>query len=267
MSDWIDILDVSAYQGTIDWSRVAAARVHPDVDRRWRGVVIKVSEGETSRDKARLANLSGARAAGLLVGAYAFIRPTKNAGLQVANAWAAIDDTMPSFPLALDVEAAPASLTPAQLVDQIRRARDAVIESFGRAPLLYSYPDFWARRVAPAVASAPDLAELPLWWASYGAGKPWYPQAGQVPAVPEPWRSGGRAITIWQYSGNTTKTAGAWTGRVDGIAGDVDRNVFLGTEEEFRHGLLGQPRQERLEAPMRIVHPSVTLPRPPPAEQ
>lgn len=254
MSDWIDILDVSVAQDTIDFHRVAAAKVAPGVDRRWRGVICKVSENETWRDKSRVQNLDGARAAGLLVGAYAFIHPMGDMEKQVANAWDAIGDQLPAFGLALDVEAADPSLSPQQLVDQIRRGRDATLKMFGRLPLVYSYLDFWERRVAPAAKLAPDLAELPLWWAFYGAGRPWYPTRAQLPTSPEPWRAAGKPLTLWQYSGNTKKVSGDWTAHVDGIVGDVDRNVFAGTEDEFIYGFCASPRPDQLEPAPAVVH-------------
>jgi GH25 family lysozyme M1 (1,4-beta-N-acetylmuramidase) len=258
---WIDILDVSVAQGAIDWQRVAAAEVYPGTGRRWRGVIVKVSENETWRDKNRAANIAGARGAGLLFGAYAFIHPMGDVRKQVANAYEAVGDTMPSFALALDVEAADASLSPQQIVDQIRRARDATLETFVRLPLVYSYTDFWARRVMPAAAAATDLAELPPWWAFYGNGRPWYPTRAQLPKSPEPWRSAGKPIVLWQYSGNTTKVPGAWTGHVDGIVGDVDRNVFTGTEDEFAYGFCARPRPDQLEQAPAIVHAWPVMPR------
>ncbi len=254
-ANWIDILDVSAAQGTIDWHRVKDADVAPGVARKWRGSYVKVSEGETYKDQKRVANIAGLREVGLPWGPYLFVHPMQDAAKQVRNAYEAIGDTMPSFPLALDIEAADPSLTPQQLVDVTRRARDASLERFGRLPLFYSYPDFFARRMMPAAGLAPDLADMPLWWAFYASGKPWYPTRAQLPRVPDPWRAVGRGLALMQYSGNTTKAPGAWNGHVDGIFGDVDRNVFTGTEDDFLYDFCGRPRAEQLEDETRIVHP------------
>lgn len=260
-AEWIDLLDVSAANGVIDFGRVAAAEVAPGVARRWRGVLCKVSENETWKDQTRLANIAGARAAGLPFGAYAFLHPMGDMGKQVANAWEAVGDTMPSMALALDLEAADPSLSSQAIVDQLRRARDATRARFWRLPIVYSYPDFWARRMMPAAAQAPDLAELPLWWASYGAGFPWYPRRDQLPVAPEPWRASGRAVELWQYSGNTKKTPGAWTGRVDGIGGDVDRNVYTRGEEAFLYDFLGRPLYDQLEPEAPTVRPMLDFRR------
>lgn len=259
-ADWIDLLDVSAAQGAIDWSRVAAAMVAPGLARRFRGAYVKVAEGPTAKDPCRAANIAGLRAAGLPWGAYLYVHPMHDMADQVQNSLDAIGDTMPDFPLALDVEAADPSLSAGNLVDQIRCGIDATIERFGRPPMIYSYPAFWARRVMPAAASVPEIASLKLWWASYGAGVAWYPRRDQLPTAPEPWRTAGKVPTLWQYSGDLKKSASAWTAHVDGINGDVDRSVFTGTEDEFLYDFCGRPRPEQLEDGSRIVHPSDLLP-------
>lgn len=261
---WIDILDVSVAQGAIDWGRVAAAEVYPGTGRRWRGVYVKVAENETWRDQKRKVNIDGARAAGIAVGAYVFIHPMGDIAKQVRNAYEAMGDQMPCFPLLLDVEAADASLTPQMLVDKMRVARDETLSLFGGLPTIYSYPDFWARRVAPAAIKAPDLAEMRLHWASYGQGIPWYPKRSQLPKVPEPWLSAGKTISLWQYSGNTKKPdPKAWNGLVDGIAWDVDRNVFTGSEDDFQFEFMGRPRPHQLQQDQPIVTQYPEIPRPP----
>lgn len=259
-ANWIDILDVSAAQGqVIDFGRVAASNVAPGVARKWRGAYIKVAEGETAKDETAAGHIAGVRAADLLWGPYLYVHPAGNMAKQVANAWAAIGDTMPDFPLGIDFEAAAVGLSPQFLVDQLRRARDAAMSTFGRV-LAYSFPNFWATRMMPNVAGADDLAEVMLWWAFYGAGGPWYPRRDQLPKAPRPWSS----IALWQYSGNTKKTPGQWDGRVAGIAGDVDRSVFTGTEDAFLHDFCGQPRSaEMVQA---TVHPLVDLNEDPPPD-
>lgn len=254
-SEWIDLLDVSAAQGTIDWARVAAAEVAPGVNRRWRGVIAKLAEAETHKDPTRLANINGARAAGLGFGGYLFLHPMGDMERQVQNAYEALGDTMPSYALAIDLEAADPSLTAQQIIDQARRARDAALYRwFGRLPILYGYPDFTARRMQPALSLALDLAELTYWGAFYGAGLPWYPKLRDVPRPPAPFKR----MSLWQYSGNTKKVHGSWLGHVDGINGDVDRNVYLLGEEAFAYDFCGRPRPEQLLSESPVVRPTVT---------
>lgn len=260
----IDFLDVSMVQHPIRWDRVAEATVAPGVDRRWRGVVVKCTEGLSYRDPHRLTFLDGARQVGLRTGVYHFLHPKDEVtcaadGLAVAQRiWNACGATMPDLPVALDVEAADAALTATQLVERVLWCRDGIASLFGRCPLFYTYPNFFRTRLAGARADL--LAELagscPLWLAFYGAGTPWYPRPSAAPAPLPPWRE----ITMWQYSGNTVKVPGAWDGRVPGIGGDVDRNLFLGDEGAFRQ-LCGLPPELPTE-PEPIVHPQVPLGRP-----
>ena len=62
----VEGLDVSAYQKKIDWKKVAGSKDF---------VFIKATEGSGLVDKAFASNWEGARAAGLLRGAYHFFHP------------------------------------------------------------------------------------------------------------------------------------------------------------------------------------------------
>jgi hypothetical protein len=63
-------IDVSYYQGTINWAQVkAAGKVF---------AIIRVSDGTGFMDPKFVSNWKGAKAAGLAVGAYQFFRPTQD---------------------------------------------------------------------------------------------------------------------------------------------------------------------------------------------
>ncbi|MEJ7666178.1 MAG: GH25 family lysozyme [Hymenobacter sp.] len=67
-------IDVSAYQGRIDWPEVARQRV--------RFAFIKASEGATLRDARFRRNWREARAAGIVSGAYHYFLPNRDGGQQ-----------------------------------------------------------------------------------------------------------------------------------------------------------------------------------------
>lgn len=223
-------LDVSSLQGAIDWEKVAAAG--------HRFVYVRATIGRRDHDEdPRFAdNVRGAKAAGLLVGAYHFFIPGVMSQLQVDNVAKHIElsRTAMDLPIALDFEwpdpsewdergIIPTSLAPQALL-LVERMRD----KFGRYPVLYSYPHFLAKlpRSGPSWTSLVELGiRCPLWIASY----PWAANPGirtprdeMEPHLPEPWPK----WTVWQWCGNG--------GRVPGVPTDCDRNLFNGSEEDLR---------------------------------
>jgi GH25 family lysozyme M1 (1,4-beta-N-acetylmuramidase) len=182
-------IDVSRHQGAIDWQAVARSGV--------RCAWVKATEGRDYVDPRFAANLSGARAAGLAVGAYHFARPSSAPEQQAEHFLRTVGEVRPGdLPPALDLEvggfADPVGWAVAFL--------EAVERRVGRA-VLYTYHSYWQ----VTLRRDQRLARWPLWIARYGAD----PGIGLV----------------WQYTSN---------GSVPGIAGRVDRNWFRGDEQAFR---------------------------------
>lgn len=177
-------IDVSAYQGVIDWPAVAASGV------RW--CYVRAYEGVTP-DPRHAANVAGARRAGLRVGSYQFLRP-RHDGTRMADMLCSLPD-LGDLPPCVDVESDDG-------VDLVHHAADLltwldrVEQLTGRVPLVY---------VGPWYASTHRLGELP-WLASRPL---WVAQYGPRVTVPAPWS----AWTAWQYSGD---------GRCPGVQGACD---------------------------------------------
>ncbi len=187
MSDMVEILDISRYQdarGAIDWTRVAASGIA--------GVYVKATEGTTYVNPSLVADVGGARAAGLDVGAYLFLRGTDGAA-QGRHFLATVDGLDLTLAWALDVE-----VGHSEMADIACACLDAV-EPIAGAGIVYTYESFQM-----ALASRPALGSRKLWLAAYHANEP-------VPAGP--WH--GQAWAMWQYTGS---------GRADGVTGDVDRS-------------------------------------------
>lgn len=161
-------LDVSSWQGVIDWARVAAAFV-----------IVRVAHGSTPDPRA-VENLRGAIAAGKIVGAYQYLEPGVT-WQEHADAFLETLDGIEVAFVAIDIE--DPHLVPGEA------AFDALawLRYVGH-PCAYVYTG-----LEPAarlhLADVPELGEWPLWVAHYGVRKP---------GVPGPWTS----WAVWQRSGS-----------------------------------------------------------------
>jgi lysozyme len=190
-------LDVSRWQGSIYWRQVAASG--------YRWVYIKATEGRTGIDPAYARNVAGARAAGLVVGAYHFWWPERDPREQARHfAKVAGPHQAGDLPPCLDVEQ-DNGLKSAELDGRLQLLINDVRQLFGTVPTIYSsrrvYRE-WGLRVG---------GECPFWMVSWASKE----------RLVEPWSR----WTFWQ----TGPAKG-----VPGIEGDVDRNLFQGGEAQLR---------------------------------
>ncbi len=197
-------LDVSYYQEDITWTRVRKAGL--------RYAFIRATDGTTITDARFTKNWAGAKRAGLLRGAYQYFRPDQNALAQADLLINMIARDPGELPPVIDVET-DGGKSPAVLEASVRVWVDRVRERLGVEPIVYTGPEFWASKLRGA-----DLTSQPLWLAHY---------TRTCPTVPSPWRR----WTFWQHTDN---------GRVPGIEGPVDLDVFAGTFAELQ--ALGQRR-------------------------
>ena len=205
-------IDVSHWQGVIDWSKVAAAGIS--------FAFIKATQN--SMDNKFLANVKGAKAAGLLVGAYHYVddsvtTPDKaRAAAQVFyNAIkAAGGPEVFDLPFVMDYESNKGGLTPAGCTAVAKAFLEEVERLTGRKPMVYTYPSFISR--------FSGLTNYPLWIARY---------SNQAPADASGWKR----WEFWQYSDGTLGGELPGGGRkIPGISGPVDLNEFDGTVDELR---------------------------------
>jgi GH25 family lysozyme M1 (1,4-beta-N-acetylmuramidase) len=206
-------IDVSRFQGAIDWEPVGRTRVEFAFVQASRGdgSDCSVVPDRCGADERYAPNYEGARAAGLRVGAYhrAFAggggrRPTKQDALSEANLF--IDqvgglrrrDLRP----ALDVETPFGGLDPRELRRWIRTWLRRVRGTLGAKPIIYTNASSW-RATGDTRRFARDGHRL--WVANFGVDSP------DVPAGN--WD--GQGWSIWQYTSS---------GRVAGISGTVDLN-------------------------------------------
>jgi GH25 family lysozyme M1 (1,4-beta-N-acetylmuramidase) len=198
-------IDVSNWQGTIAWPRVAAAGK--------RFVYMKASESTTYVDPTYTANRTQARAAGLLVGAYHFAQPTATAGDALAEAdhfIAAATPTHGDLLPVLDLEQT-GSLAQGPLTQWVQAYVARVLVRTGVHTVIYCSPNFWKTYMGDTTWFAANGYDV-LWIAHWtGAMSPTVPANG--------WN--GKGWTFWQYTSD---------GVVPGITGRVDLNRYDGTD-------------------------------------
>ncbi|MFC7548930.1 GH25 family lysozyme [Plantactinospora sp. GCM10030261] len=197
-------VDVSHYQGSINWTSVRNAGIQ--------FAYIKATEGTTYKDPRFGTNYVGAYNAGVIRGAYHFALPDRSSGATQANflasnggAWSADSRTLPA---ALDIEFNPYGatcygLSQASMRSWISDFLNTYRSRTGRYAVIYTTTSWWTS--CTGNWSGP-WANHPLWIAR------WASSPGTLPAGAPFW-------SFWQYTA---------TGRVSGISGDVDRNYFNG---------------------------------------
>jgi GH25 family lysozyme M1 (1,4-beta-N-acetylmuramidase) len=203
-------VDVSSYEGTINWSSVKAAG--------YTFAFAKASEGVTITDSYFTGNQVNGVAAGMIMGAYHFARPENNSATAEANYFLSVAGSYIKscyLPPVLDVEDPPSGpalatfFTSAQLTTWIQTWMTTVQNATGIAPIIYIGP-----HNAAFVNSS--LNVYGLWIDDYNSSQ----------TAPPP------NIGVWtnwdfkQYS---------WTGTVPGISGssNIDMDVFHGTMNQF----------------------------------
>jgi GH25 family lysozyme M1 (1,4-beta-N-acetylmuramidase) len=200
-------IDVSYYQGSINWTAVKGDGV--------KFAYIRASDGLNTIDSKFEANWSGSRAAGVKHGAYQFFRPSQDAIAQAdllldkIGGQLAADD----LPPVIDVEASDGQ-SAAVITSKVKAWVAHVKAATGRDPVIYTGFYFWRDSVG-----APDITTSPLWHAQY--------TTAACPNIAPPWTD----WAIWQYSSS---------GTVAGISGNVDMNRWNGDEASLQ-AFLGPP--------------------------
>jgi lysozyme len=202
-------IDVSKYQGLIDWDQVKGAGV--------RFAWIKASEGGDHVDSRFFENWENSRRAGVKRGAYHFVywcRPWQEEIAQFERVAPVEPDALPPV---LDVEATPTSKTCKrklyrdEVVAEMRQMLQAMEEHYGKKPVIYTTVDFYA-----GILANHALEDYPIWVRS----------TKYFPTV----RYGDRRWHFWQYQSD---------GYVPGIRGKVDRNAFFGTAQQWQEFTAG----------------------------
>ena len=182
------ILDVSRWQGRIDWDAVKRSG---KID----GVMLRVlgnKNGKPYLDPYFARNYAECARRGIPVGGYYYTCATtpQQTAEELAALRAALADKNFQLPIAVDAEDPKLrGLTPAKLSARVAEAA-AQLEAWGLYAMVYTYTNF-----ADTALDMAALAAYDLWIADY---------RGKRPA---------RRHGMWQYTS---------TGKMDGVSGPVD---------------------------------------------
>lgn len=214
-------IDVSHWQGKINWKQVRAdGRTF---------AFIKATQGTKRVDPQFVTNARGAKAAGLLIGAYHFVDATSSAAAreEAQHFVKTLESAGVEFdlPPVMDYENNPGGLSKAMLNAVAVAFLNEVEKLTGRQPMIYTGNSF-------AQNFDSSLGKYPIWIARYSSKVP-----NDVPAWSK-W-------DIWQYSD---------AGKVLGITGNVDLNEFNGTLDELRAWASGAKKKEEPQVTERDIN-------------
>ncbi len=191
-------IDISHHQSTVDWDKVAEGNFD--------FVYMKATEGEAFKDRQFQRNWQEATRVGLIKGAYHFFSFCKPGIGQAQNFIATVPVEPNTLPPVIDFEFGGNCSTPPEKQDILQELLIFIREIeavYGVSPILYvTYPAY-------DHYLAGELTGYHIWIHD----KFWSPELSDA-----------RHWTFWQY---------AVQGRVKGISGPVDLNVFNGTREAF----------------------------------
>ena len=192
-------VDVSAFQGNIDWKKVKQSGIDFAIIRLgYRGY----ESGKLVEDEYARANLKNAKEAGLRIGAYFFSQALsiKETDQEIQFMLKILGDTKLDMPIVLDWEI-PANTARTRNMDartltDIQRHFCGQMRQQGYQPMIYFN---WHQSEHLYVLH--ELEEYPFWLALY------------QDRMTYPWK-----VEMWQYSDK---------GKVPGINGNVDLNVYM----------------------------------------
>ena len=160
-------IDVSHYQGRIDWRTVAKS---------------KATESNYMVDDTYEYNLTEARRNGIKAGSYHFFRPGVSAAGQFALFKRVIDKRKQDLLPLIDVEVT-GGVSIATLHSRLQEFLKLVTEEYGRRPVIYTGRNFYNK-----------------YFADYDFYKPYLFMIAMYNTAEQPYLDNGEDYVIWQYS-------------------------------------------------------------------
>ncbi len=197
---WPKGIDVSKWQGTVNWMSVKHAGIT--------FAFCKATEGTSYTDPYFDTNWPAMQSAGLFRGAYHYGRPGSDPTAQADHFIKTSRPRSGDLPGVLDLETTDGK-TKSQVWNWTQAFVNRVKSRLGRPPILYTGFYFWR----DSVGNPNNNLNCPLWLAAY--------QSSTSGLIPNAWST----WSFWQYSS---------TGTVAGVTGNVDRNYFNGSLTQLK---------------------------------
>lgn len=185
-------IDVSHYQGKIDWDRVAGY-----TDNKIRFVYVKATEGSTILDDCYERNITEAKSKGFLVGSYHYFTTRTSAEEQLENFKRALGRFNQDLIPVVDIEECE-HWTSDIFYKHFQVFLNELEAYCGRKPIIYTMTSFYNFYLAD------KFRDYKMFVAQYSGDR-------------QPFLRDGNNWEIWQFTHN---------GRIDGIKGFVDLNVL-----------------------------------------
>lgn len=204
-------IDISHYQGDIDWDKLQGAMIGGCP---LRFVIIKSTEGSDRLDENFYTNFTNARDYGFIRGAYHFwsnrVSPREQAYFFLSRVHLEAGD----LPPVLDIEHKPDDRSVEDFQIDVLTWLHIVEDRYHVKPIIYTYYKF-----KQLYLSAPVFDDYPYWIAHYYVDKVQYKG---------PWK-------FWQHTD---------AGRLPGIRGYVDLNIYNGSYYDLKRLTIGNQNND-----------------------
>lgn len=205
-------IDISHYQGKIDWEQLKNAMIKGCPVR---FVIIKSTEGSSRLDENFRENFNQARDFGFIRGVYHFWSNKSTAREQAYYFLDQVHLTDGDLPPVLDIEHKPADKSVEDFQRDVLTWLHIVEDKYHVKPIIYTYYKFKEQYLR-----APVFEDYPYWIAHYYVDKVQY--KGK-------WK-------FWQHTD---------VGKLPGIKGYVDFNIYNGSYYELKQLCIGSNNNEK----------------------